>query len=128
MFNQAQIEHKEVKIQEKPRKAPLWISHGGPTTILKRASEFIEKDKLHSLIHMETMFENINKKKITHEDHSRSTGFSQGISNHSQNEGNEAKIHKQEREFLHLITERLTKKMFLAKQKQKFLKEIIMKK
>lgn len=53
---QIQIEEaKEVK-KDKPRKAPLCISHGGPTKILKNASKFVEKDKVNSLINMEMLF------------------------------------------------------------------------
>jgi len=54
-------EVKEDKKNEKQRKAPLCTSHGGPTKILKKTSEFIEKSKIGSLLSMNIIFDNINK-------------------------------------------------------------------
>lgn len=77
---------------------------------------------------MNTMFESINKSRFNPESSTRSSGFNIGLTHQTEYENSDAITHKQEREFLYLITERLTKKMFLTKQKLKFLREVVLKK
>ena len=43
---QAQVQEAKPEKNSKPRKAPLSISHGGPTKILRKTKEFVEKDKI----------------------------------------------------------------------------------
>ena len=105
------------------------VSHGGPTTILKKARKFVEKDKINTLLNMNMIFENINKtKKSMRDSSSRASGAIRGISPVTQLEDENSEIDKQEKEFLHLISDRITKKMFLTKQKLRFLREKVVKK
>lgn len=63
IVQQEEVKKEPSRSPSKSRKAPLSVSHGGPTTILKKTCAFVEKNKLHSLLNMNIIFENINKLK-----------------------------------------------------------------
>jgi len=124
-FQTQEVVVKEVK-KEKPRKAPLSVSHGGPTKILKKASKFVEKDKIGTLMNMDMIFENLkNSKEIAPSTKGfQSTGFSRMTSPPHDSERQDSP-QKEQRAFLQLISDRITKKMFLAKQKLRFLHKMV---
>lgn len=123
---------KEVKkVKKEPsRKAALNSSHGGPMKILKKASEFVEKSKLDKFMNMEIIFENLknNKNKSVSIHPNRSTLFSKRESESPDKSPSKQSPARDERTFFNLITERVTKKVFLAKQKLKFLQKMVMNK
>lgn len=105
------------------RKAPLSTSHGGPTKILKKAKDFVEKTKYDSLMNMNLLFDNINKNRhrssVTNSTKLSRAGSPSPSNPEQSDNAYSAKM------FLQLISARLTKKVFLAKQKFKFLKSMV---
>ena len=101
LFEAFQVQQVDAKVEKKPdrpRKAALSVSHGGPTTILKKASAFVEKNKLDSLFNMNMIFENINKnKKVMKESSSRGSEFTRGLSPLTHCEDESSKINKSEK-------------------------------
>lgn len=80
---------------------------------------------------MDLIFDNLSHKreKLISVRDIRSSSFSRSMSPVPQNKPeDQGSVNKEQRTFLHLISDRITKKMFMAKQKQRFLQKAVMNK
>jgi hypothetical protein len=124
------VQVEEVKEEKKgvSRKAALSISHGGPTKILRKASEFVDKSKLDAFLNMEIIFESLKmgKNKNGNMNQTKNNLFEKCKSVSIDKSPTKKSPVEDKRNFFNLITERVTKKVFLAKQKLKFLMKMVM--